>query len=107
MQLDARFKHSIDTIKVTYATLKKFMQRITLISLHLHLKDGSTKICMMSINVSISIDDAIRSLQHAKVSNHTLSKVSSQLTSNKHPINEHQMIRRTPRTLPHIYTRQR
>ena len=42
--------------------LKQFTQRITLISLHLCLKIGSIEACLMSINVSISIDDAIRPL---------------------------------------------
>ena len=34
--------------------------------LNLFLKDGSTEIYMMPINASISIDDTIRSVEHAK-----------------------------------------
>ena len=62
MQYDVQFKHSMRTINILHAVLKQFSQRATLISLHLCFKDGSTEVCMMTINVSISIDDIIRSL---------------------------------------------
>ena len=47
--------------------LKQFTQLITLISLHVCLKDVSTEVYVMSINVSISIVDDIRSLQCTKI----------------------------------------
>ena len=46
--------------------LKQFTQFITLISSHLCINDSSAEVYMVSINVSISIDDAIWSRQHAK-----------------------------------------
>ena len=66
MQRGTRFTYSIDTIKVAYAVLKQFTPRVTLISLHSCLKDGSNEYYMMHVNASIPIDDAIRPLQHAK-----------------------------------------
>ena len=66
MQWDARFKCSIDAIKVTYAMLNQFTQRIAQISLYSCLKDGSTEVCILSVSLSISLDGAVQSLQHAK-----------------------------------------
>ena len=62
MKLEALFVHAISTIKDTYTMIKQSTQRITLISLHSCLKDGSTEVYVLSLSLSISIDDAVRSL---------------------------------------------